>query len=181
MKDLVADFWIRFNKKWILDENGCWAWNAAKGRGYGVITYNGKAGVAHKIAYELLHGKVKEGLELDHLCKNTFCVNPSHLEQVTHSENCRRGTHGRKCQERGAKITHCPQGHEYSGDNLYIKPNGHRECRQCVRDSGKRYREKNGIAGKKPRKSSLGKAPRKNEILNRVSYINSLGDLNECN
>ena len=29
--------------------------------------------------------------------------------------------------------THCPQNHEYSGDNLYIDPKGHRHCRQCMR------------------------------------------------
>lgn len=31
--------------------------------------------------------------------------------------------------------THCPKGHPYSGDNLYVRPNGKRECRQC-RTSG---------------------------------------------
>jgi hypothetical protein len=35
-------------------------------------------------------GPVPEGLELDHLCRVTTCVRPSHLEPVTTGENVRR-------------------------------------------------------------------------------------------
>ena len=42
--------------------------------------------------------------------------------------------------------THCPQGHPYSGDNLYVKPTGSRECRTCHRDYERRkYRERKGL------------------------------------
>jgi hypothetical protein len=47
--------------------------------------------VAHAVAYEALHGPVPPGRELDHLCENKLCVNPSHLEPVTHQENVIRG------------------------------------------------------------------------------------------
>ncbi len=30
--------------------------------------------------------------------------------------------------------THCPRGHPYSGDNLYIGSRGGRYCRQCAND-----------------------------------------------
>jgi len=39
--------------------------------------------------------------------------------------------------ENAAK-THCPQGHPYEGDNLYINPVGHRICRQCGREKSQR-------------------------------------------
>ena len=38
--------------------------------------------------------------------------------------------------------THCPHGHPYSGDNLYIVPSrGHRQCRTCTRLRNKRFRD----------------------------------------
>lgn len=45
---------------------------------------------AHRRAWERAHGLVPVGLELDHLCRVRACVNLSHLELVTHAENCRR-------------------------------------------------------------------------------------------
>lgn len=145
MKDLSADFWKRFASKYKVNDNGCWIWFGAKGRGYGVISFDGKGRVAHRLAYELLHGPVPKGLELDHVCKNGLCVNPAHLEPVTHSENCRRGLHSDILKKRAALISHCPRGHEYAGDNLYLTPEGHRECRKCNRIAGKKYRESHGL------------------------------------
>ncbi|MEJ7786912.1 MAG: HNH endonuclease signature motif containing protein [Solirubrobacteraceae bacterium] len=46
---------------------------------------------AHRVYWERENGEVPEGLDLDHLCKQTDCVNPEHLEPVTHQENMRRG------------------------------------------------------------------------------------------
>lgn len=45
---------------------------------------------AHRTSYELTHGPIPAGLELDHLCSNPRCVNPFHLEPVTGAENLRR-------------------------------------------------------------------------------------------
>lgn len=47
-------------------------------------------GYAHRMAYEELVGPIPDGLELDHLCWVRHCVNPAHLEPVTHEENARR-------------------------------------------------------------------------------------------
>lgn len=111
-------------------ETGCWN-RDLKGRpgGYTKIrTGNRRRPFAHRFCYEMFYGKIPEGLDLDHLCRNPGCVNPSHLEPVTHKENCRRGL-----RNQYTGVTHCPQGHPYSGDNLRISKQGYRRCNACLR------------------------------------------------
>jgi hypothetical protein len=88
-------FWAKVNKDGPLsahrpDLGPCWLWTAAHHR-YGIFQPEKGNQLAHRIAYEMLVGPVPEGLELDHLCRVTLCVNPAHLEPVTHRENVRRG------------------------------------------------------------------------------------------
>ncbi len=72
----------------------CWLFRGGLiNTGYGVIGLGGRqAGkiLAHRLAYTLAKGPIPEGLELDHLCHTPACVNPDHLEAVTHSENLSR-------------------------------------------------------------------------------------------
>lgn len=125
--------WDRFWEK--VDASGdCWEWTAATNQlGYGQIgaPRNRARLMAHRVAWELLVGPIPEGLELDHLCKNPGCVNPDHLDPVTHAENMRRGEGFDNWQRRK---THCPRGHEYSRENTYVNPKGSRECRTCRKE-----------------------------------------------
>ena len=69
----------------------CWIWRGTILKiGYGSCSYRHRATYAHRIAYEIYVGPIPRGLELDHLCRVTRCVNPAHLEPVTHAENMRR-------------------------------------------------------------------------------------------
>lgn len=78
------------------DETGCWVWQLSTyGTGYGQVNRGGRRTTAHRWYYEQRHGSVPEGLELDHTCENPLCVNPDHLEPVTHQENIRRHYQGR--------------------------------------------------------------------------------------
>jgi hypothetical protein len=78
--------------KIVVDDAGCWIWTAAKDpTGYGRIWHTGTMKYAHRVAYELLVGPILPGLDLDHLCRVRACVNPLHLEPVTHRENLMRG------------------------------------------------------------------------------------------
>jgi len=76
----------------------CWEWRGRRHRlGYGQFHHKtGACMVAHKFSWELRNGPVPDGLELDHLCRNRGCVNPDHLEAVTHAENVRRAWLARK-------------------------------------------------------------------------------------
>ena len=80
-------FWAKVRKT-----DGCWLWTGShNGLGYGTIRSVGRKMYVHRYSYELLVGPIPAGLELDHLCRVPGCVNPDHLEPVTHAENLRRG------------------------------------------------------------------------------------------
>lgn len=118
-------------------ETPCWVWQLAQtGAGYGCEwdRERGRMVGAHILAYERENGPVPEGLELDHLCRVRLCVNPAHLQAITHAENVRRGDY--RTNSSNARKTHCPKGHPYSGVNLYIEPgSGTRRCRTCRREA----------------------------------------------
>lgn len=70
----------------------CWVWTGAKqSAGYGALRVDGRVVLAHRHAYEQAVGPIPAGLQLDHLCRVTDCVNPEHLEPVTNRENVLRG------------------------------------------------------------------------------------------
>ena len=110
---------------WMRVEFGpsCWEWTGfINPGGYGRLSFQGRKALAHRVAYVLFNGPIRDGLPLDHTCRNKPCVNPAHLEVVDQEENNRR---------QGAAITHCPRGHEYTEANTYYGP--HRRCRACHR------------------------------------------------
>ena len=121
-----------------VDKTGeCWVWKAAKTRaGYGVFHVGGSGISAHRVAYELMVGPIPDGLQLDHLCENTSCVNPDHLVPVTARENVHRSQKSPAAQN--MRKAHCSNGHPFSGENLVISC-GRRQCRICKRESFRRW------------------------------------------
>src|ERR1700749_1184006 len=89
----------RFLWKFKVDtQTGCWIWTGAKagddysylflreakhldGLVYNVYKYG------HVASYELFIGPIPEGKEIHHKCRVHACVNPHHLEALTHREN----------------------------------------------------------------------------------------------
>ena len=117
-------FWSRVEQ-----QGDCWIWVGGKTeRGYGRWSKNRIR--VHRYSYRVWVGPIPSWLELDHLCQTLLCVNPAHLEAVTHLENVRRGRAG----EYNRNKTQCPQGHPYSEENTFYYTDGSgRGCRECMR------------------------------------------------
>lgn len=133
--DIQERFWSKVNKQ---TDSGCWKWTAFIYQGYGRFRIGRGIVQAHRWAWEQVHGPVPEGLELDHLCRNTACVNPDHIEAVTHRENALRGFHP-NVQTHRTKV--CKRGHEISGDNAYPLKDGRQRCFACHRTGANRWRD----------------------------------------
>lgn len=119
-----ALFWAKVDKQ----PDGCWVWTGARAPyGYGRLTRNYRGWLAHRRSWWLLHGSLpQKGYDLDHLCRNPPCVNPDHLELVTHQENNRRGDFSK----RGKSAT-CMSGHAWTPESTRLTPTG-RSCRICT-------------------------------------------------
>lgn len=163
-------FWAKVEKT-----DTCWLWASyIKPNGYATFwepAVQSKVYV-HRWVYEQEVGPIPEGLEIDHLCSVRHCVNPDHLEPVTHHENMLRGDtiaarnarktqcprghalvveydRGRRCIEchaagpHNADKTHCKRGHEFNDENTYWFPDGSgRGCRTCRRAANANRRQK---------------------------------------
>ena len=137
-------FWLKVSK----NKEGCWNWIGAisplrgiKNRGYGFFHVNKNKVQAHRFSYELAKEKIPEDFVIDHLCKNSLCVNPAHLEAVTSEENTMRGN---SPQAINARKTHCHLGHKFTPENTYTQPSRpkSRTCRACQKIKWTETKEK---------------------------------------
>lgn len=128
----------------VAQQGSCWLWTEPLSRsGYGQFSAYGRTHAAHRWAYEHWVGPVPEGLELDHLCRVRHCVNPEHVEPVTHRENVLRGEGvAAKC----ARMTHCKYGHEFTPDNIRASKDGVRRCKTCKREASRAERARKKAA-----------------------------------
>ena len=123
-----------FDRRHMPEPNtGCWLWiGGLKPDGY--ARFNTRK-TGHQMSFEHWIGKVPEGKEIDHICNMRCCVNPKHLQAITHKENIAKSG----AWEFNRKKTNCPKGHPYSGDNLYVLGTN-RQCKICRRAYVKAYR-----------------------------------------
>lgn len=152
----------RFLRKFTATDSGCHEWSAATQKdGYGILSHEGRSVLAHRWSYEYFNGPIPANMTVNHLCRNRPCVNPAHLELLTHAENvrysanlgayragdtCRKGhpwdghfkieTGARRCykceSERSLKArTIFACGHPIDEQHTYISTRGQRRCALC--------------------------------------------------
>lgn len=95
------------DKNFVVDpDTGCWLWQGSlvQGSGYGRLCRDGVSWPAHRYFFVRANGPIPDGLVLDHLCRVRHCVNPAHLEPVTHAENCRRGKQAKLTRDDAVEI-----------------------------------------------------------------------------
>jgi len=130
---LEERLWSRVHK----EPGGCWLWTGGfTRRGYGQIRVNGRNTYVHRVTWSLAGRSLPEGMEIDHLCRVHNCVNPDHLEPVTHRENVLRGT---GLSANHARKTRCIHGHPLDGLRIGLRA-GARYCITCNREKARQQR-----------------------------------------
>ena len=131
-KNPVDRFLSKVNKT-----ESCWLWTgttAGTKSCYGTFRVGTRSIdpkiYAHRFSYQTFVGVIPQGLEIDHLCRNSLCVRPDHLEPVTHEENSRR-----------ARWTECANGHDLTDDKncCFDRLGRRRGCRICTNARSVKY------------------------------------------
>jgi hypothetical protein len=120
----------------VSDMTPCFEFAGYRNRsGYGVRKKRRAGGstLVHRQEWEAAHGPIPSGLEVMHLCDNPPCYRLDHLRLGTHAENMAdskakgRATNGHRGR------TECSNGHPYTPENTYIRPDSTRDCMACRR------------------------------------------------
>ena len=119
--------------------------------GYGKIKVKDEFGKIrmtgpHRAAWLAFYGRIEGDLVIDHLCRNTKCINLEHLRLVTNTVNVRAGDHsnkkGRSGRKRGTKPG-CSK-HGLEDGRWRTQKDGYErwDCRICNRERLRRFYER---------------------------------------
>lgn len=114
----------RFHSK-VIDNGSCKEWSGyISSKGYGRINLSkgieNKVALAHRVAWELVHGPIPNGIFVCHKCDNRKCVNVDHLFLGTNTDNMRDASNKGRVKNQNIDKTHCNSGHPLEGKNLYL-------------------------------------------------------------
>lgn len=127
MRTAIERLWSRIRYDQV---TGCWINTGSdNGRGYCQIRIDGRKVPAHRFSFETYREPIPPELETDHLCRVRRCMNPWHMEPVTHRINVLRSD---GIAAREARKTHCLRGHEFTSSNIRFEGRK-RKCRTCER------------------------------------------------
>lgn len=123
----------------IKKENGCWVWTASKVKtklSYGQIWDGERLQLSHRVSYQIYKGKIPKGMTIDHMCRNTLCVNPEHLRVLSLRDNILAGD-GPTAKNYRKKF--CVHGHPLKPGNFKKTKYG-RICRTCSNAQNRKRR-----------------------------------------
>ena len=86
----------RIDVDYLIVESGCWEWQAPMDANGYAKCYDSERPAGqrvdwvHRVSYRKHKGEIPDRFEVDHMCENTRCVNPDHLEAVSKTEHVRR-------------------------------------------------------------------------------------------
>lgn len=131
-------------------DSSCIEWTGARDKdGYGKTRVDGKDWRVPRLVWTRANGSIPDGMQVLHHCDNPPCYNLDHLWLGTNVEN--NADKMKKGRHPEVNVTHCPQGHQYTPDNIYIhvrsgaRQGFSRDCRQCtLARERKKYAPRNG-------------------------------------
>lgn len=114
----------------LFDGEPCWLYGNIRPGGYGAVQTGGRRYVTHRVSLAAALGRdVPSDLVANHLCGDSRCVNPAHLEEATHKRNVSHGGRAGEWQRHQAASPTCKRGHAKHPDNR----TGQGHCRACQR------------------------------------------------
>ncbi|MGH3407862.1 MAG: hypothetical protein ACRDRJ_35975 [Streptosporangiaceae bacterium] len=121
-------------------QSGCWLVGGPLDKdGYARVAGEG----AHRLVWRELVSPIETGLVIDHVARRGCiwrnCVLIPHLEPVTVRTNTLRG---RSFSAVNAAKDECDHGHPFDLLNTYWRPDGHRDCRACIRRRVREYKQR---------------------------------------
>lgn len=86
---ITSAMWVEEDRNY---STPCWIWlGEIAANGYGRVRLARKRLLAHRSMYEQTFGRIPDYLQVDHLCRERACINPSHFELVPQPVNVQRG------------------------------------------------------------------------------------------
>lgn len=136
-----------------ITKGGCWEWTGSiMPNGYAQVCFRSRNTRVHRLMYVIARGPIPEGMDVLHSCDNPVCFNPAHLsagrDKQNIAESVARGRRNTVRKPYGLGFpaprdrTHCIRSHALSGANLYMTPDGRRQCRSCHHEAVKRFKPK---------------------------------------
>ena len=132
----------------VSDKVKCWPWTGPlHSKRYGKFYLDGHHLNAHRALWIILNGEIQKGVYVLHSCDVPKCVNPFHLFLGSPQDNMddmrakgRQNFSKSGLHQRIKKF--CKYGHPYDEDNTYLRPDGGRDCYQCLNRRTKAYQSR---------------------------------------
>ena len=83
----LADWEAALKDRCEVTPKGCWEWRGGLKGGYAVIKFGDRTVQVHRASLEMRLGRGLGTESAHHMCANTKCVNPQHLQPISHREN----------------------------------------------------------------------------------------------